>query len=238
MTLYVVGIGDGHGTLTADGRDALERCGTVTGYGRYIDLIAGDHPDKEYIRSGMRQERQRCIESLILAEDRDTALICSGDAEVYAMASLVLEMAPGHPSVQVRIIPGVSAAYSGGALLGSPLTCDHALISLSDLLTPWEKIEKRLRCAAEADMAIVLYNPCSKGRPEHLKNAVDILSEHLPPETVCGYAKNIGRPDESYEVMTLDRLRDIPADMSTTVFIGCSATKEIGGRMVTLRGYE
>ena len=237
MTLFVVGIGDGHGTLTLDGDNALKKCTNIIGYGKYIDLVKDRYPDKNYISSGMKQERERCREALDLAQKENTALVCSGDAQVYAMAGLVLEKAPEYPNTEVKIISGVSAAYSGGALLGSPLTGDHVIISLSDLLTPRERIEKRLRCASMADMAIVLYNPCSHGRPEHLKRALDIISEYISADTVCGYAKNIGREDEYSEVLTLRELYEIPADMSTTVFIGCSDTKNIGGKMVTLRGY-
>lgn len=237
MTLYVIGIGDGHDTLTAEGAKVLGLCDVVIGYGKYIDLVSGHVEGKQMIRSGMRQERERCIKALSAAAERDTALVCSGDAEVYAMAGLVLELSPSFPDTEVRIIPGVSAAYSGGALLGSPLTCDHAIISLSDLLTPWELIEKRLRYAAMSDMVIVLYNPASKGRPYHLKRALDIVSEYCPEDTVCGYAKNIGDEQQQYGVLTLEGLYGIDADMSTTVFIGSSDTKNIGGKMVTVRGY-
>ncbi len=238
MSLYVTGIGDGHGTLTADAADILGKCSIIIGYGKYIDLIKDSYPGKNFIRSGMKQEKQRCEEALSLARENDVSLICSGDSQVYAMAGLALELSPAFSETDVTIIPGVSAAYSGGALLGSPLTSDHTIISLSDLLTPWEKIEKRLRCAAASDMVIVLYNPCSKGRPEHLKRAIDIISEYCPDDTVCGYAKNIGRHDESCGVCTLSQMYELDADMSTTVFIGCSDTKYLGGKMVTLRGYD
>ena len=163
-------------------------------------------------------------------------MICSGDAGVYGMAGLVLEMASG-TALHVEIVPGVTAALSGSARLGAPLGHDFAVISLSDLLTPWEKIERRLELAAQADLCIVLYNPSSMKRADYLQRACDILMRHASPDTVCGVARCIGREGEETRVMTLAQLRDHRTDMFTTVFIGNSQTRLIDGRMVTPRGY-
>ena len=166
------------------------------------------------------------------------ALICSGDAGVYGMSGLILELVGEEDSPAVEVIPGVTAALSGGALLGAPLGHDFAVISLSDLLTPMELIEDRLFHAAKADFAVCLYNPSGRKRSDYLKRACEIMLTVRKPDTVCGIAKNIGREGESMEVMTLSQLRDTPADMFTTVFIGNEKTKVINGKMVTPRGYR
>jgi len=166
------------------------------------------------------------------------ALICSGDAGVYGMSGLILELVGESDSPIVEVIPGVTAALSGGALLGAPLGHDFAVISLSDLLTPMELIEDRLLHAAKADLAICLYNPSSRKRSDYLRRACDIMLTAKKPETVCGIAKNIGREGESMELMTLSELRDTSTDMFTTVFIGNEKTKAVNGRMVTPRGYR
>ena len=172
------------------------------------------------------------------AKGSDVAFICSGDAGVYGMAGLIYEVAKDYPAVEIQVIPGVTAALSGAARLGAPLIHDFVLISLSDLMTPWEKIEKRLRMAAEGDFVIVLYNPSSKRRHDYLQRACDILLETLPPEQVCGTVRNIGRDGEETHIYTLGQLRDVRVDMFTTVFIGNESTKRIGDKMVTPRGYS
>ena len=165
-------------------------------------------------------------------------MICSGDSGIYGMAALIYELRGEAAEPAIEVVPGLTAACSGASVLGAPLTHDFAVISLSDRLTPWEKIEKRLTAAAEADLSVVLYNPVSHGRPDHLKRACDILLRTLPAERVCGIVRNIGREGEGVRILRLDELRDAPADMFSTVFIGASTTKEIGGRMVTPRGYK
>ena len=157
---------------------------------------------------------------------------------MYGMASLLLELCEHEPNLEVEVIPGITAACSGGAVLGSPLTCDFACISLSDLLTPWDKIEQRLRGAASGDFCIALYNPSSKKRTDHLRRACDILLEIIPPETICGLVRSIGREGESCTLTTLGELRDTQVDMLTTVFVGNSRTRVMDGRMVTPRGYR
>ena len=186
----------------------------------------------------MRREEERCARALReAAEGKKVVLICSGDAGVYGLAGLAIEMAAEFPEVEIRVVPGVTAALSGAARLGAPLIHDFAVISLSDLMTPWETIEKRLRMAAEGDLVIVLYNPSSRKRADYLQRACDILLETLPSEQVCGTVRNIGREGEETRICTLEELRGIQADMFTTVFVGKRSTKRIGDRMVTPRGY-
>ena len=143
-----------------------------------------------------------------------------------------------YPETELVILPGVTAATGGAAVLGAPLIHDFCLISLSDLLTPWEKIEARLLGASQADFVICLYNPSSKKRHDYLQKACDLMLRYKAPETVCGIVSNIGRDQESMQVMTLKELRKTKVDMFTTVFVGNSQTKEIGGKMVTPRGYK
>lgn len=165
-------------------------------------------------------------------------MLCSGDAGVYGMAGPLLQLCPEFPEVEVEVVPGVTAALSGGAALGAPLMHDFCVISLSDLLTPWETIENRLRCAARGDFSICLYNPSSKKRADYLRQACDILLEEKSGETVCGWVRNIGREGQERRVLTLGELRGETVDMFTTVFIGSSATQAVSGWMVTPRGYE
>ena len=237
--LYVIGIGPGaEDQMTRKALDILRDVDVIAGYGVYVELVKPLFPDKEYLVTPMRKEVDRCRMAIDAAkEGRTVAMISSGDAGVYGMAGLCLELA-ADTDVEVEVVPGVTAALSGGAVLGAPLTHDFAVISLSDLLTPWDKIEKRLELAGEADLSIALYNPSSHRRSDYLQKACDILMRQVKPETVCGVVRNIGREGESYQVMTLKELRDYKADMFTTVFIGNSQTMEINGRMVTPRGYR
>ena len=236
--LYVVGIGPGDAqTLTGAARAALEKADMICGYTLYVDLLRPLYPEKEYYTTGMTGEIERCRFCLEQAAGKTVALVCSGDAGVYGMASPVLELAPAYPDVKIEIVPGVTAALSGAALLGAPLGHDFCVISLSDRLTDWSIIEKRLRMAARGDFAICLYNPASRHRADYLKRACDILLEDLDGSTVCGLARMIGREGESYRLLDLQTLRDTEADMFTTVFIGSSQTRNIAGKMVTPRGY-
>lgn len=238
--LYVVGIGPGgERFFTAQAREAMARADIICGYTAYIELVKDIFPDKETFTTPMMREIERCRRALELAQSGKTvALICSGDAGVYGMAGPVLELLPEYPGAEVEVVPGVTAALSGAALLGAPLTHDFCVISLSDLMTPWELIEKRLRCAGEADFSIALYNPSSRKRADYLRRACDILLETRSPETVCGWVENIGREGEQKRILTLGELRDESLNMFTTVFIGNSSTKNILGNMVTPRGYE
>ena len=238
--LYVVGLGPGGSMwMTWEARAALEQAEVLCGYTVYLDLIRGEFPDKEYFSTPMTQEIERCRAALERARSgRTTALVCSGDAGVYGMAGPVLELAPQFPEVEIQVVPGVTAALAGAAVLGAPLMHDFAVLSLSDLLTPWEFIRRRLELAAQGDFVLCLYNPSSRRRRDHLRMACDIVLAHRGPETVCGWVRNAGRAQEEHQVLTLGELREAQVDMFTTVFIGSAATRRIGDRMVTPRGYE
>ncbi len=239
--LYVVGLGPGDQTyFTAQARAALEDAQVLCGYTVYVELVKGLYPDKESYTTPMTKEIDRCRWALETADSgRTVALVCSGDAGVYGMAGPVLQLAPRWPDVEVEVIPGVTSALSGAALLGAPIGHDFCVISLSDLLTPWEVIENRLRCAAAGDFSLVIYNPASHKRPDYLQKACDILlSAGVRPDTVCGYVRNTGREGEEAKVLTLGELRDTQLDMFSTAFIGSSTTRAEGGRMITPRGYE
>ena len=238
--LYVVGIGPGDSAyLTGEARAALEAAEVLCGYTLYVALVSPLYPDKETYQTPMKGEMERCRWALETAQSgRTVALVCSGDAGVYGMASPVLQLAKDYPDVEIVVVPGITAALSGGALLGAPLGHDFCVISLSDLLTPWEVIEKRLISAAEGDFAVCLYNPASKHRRDYLQKACDILLRTKAGDTVCGMTRNIGRASQSWSITTLRELRDTGADMFTTVFIGSSQTERIGDRMVTPRGYR
>lgn len=238
--IYVVGIGPGeYEQMTRKASAALENCDTIVGYTVYVDLVKEHFAGKEFLTTPMKKEVDRCILAFEEAKKGKTvAMICSGDAGVYGMSGLMLEVGENYPDVEVEIIPGVTAATGGAAVLGAPLIHDFCLISLSDLLTPWEKIEKRLLLASEADFVICLYNPSSKKRHDYLQKACDLCMQHKSPDTICGTVKSIGRDGEEMHVCTLKELRDTQVDMFTTVFIGNSQTKEINGRMVTPRGYK
>ena len=236
--LYVVGLGPGGSRwMTWEARAALEQAEVLCGYTVYLDLIRGEFPDKEYFSTPMTQEIERCRAALERARSgRTTALVCSGDAGVYGMAGPVLELAPQFPEVEIQVVPGVTAALAGAAVLGAPLMHDFAVLSLSDLLTPWEVIRRRLELAAQGDFVLCLYNPSSRRRRDHLRMACDIVLAHRGPETVCGWVRNAGRAQEEHQVLTLGELREAQVDMFTTVFIGSAATRRIGDRMVTPRG--
>ena len=238
--LSVVGIGPGnYENMTVRADEALRSCEVIVGYHVYVDLVRERYPDKEFLTTPMTRETERCRMALEEArKGRDVAMVCSGDSGVYGMAGLIYELRGGETEPEICVIPGLTSACSGAALLGAPLTHDFAVISLSDRLTPWEKIERRLRAAAEADLSIVLYNPASHGRPDHLRRACDVLLQVLPEDRPCGVARNIGREGESRRYFTLGQLRDAEVDMFCTVFVGNEMTRMIGGRMVTPRGYR
>ncbi len=245
--LYVVGIGPGkRDMMTREAVEALEKSELICGYSFYVDLLreafSGDmaFSGKEYFTSPMTGEILRCRYALEKAsEGITTALISSGDPGVYGMASLVLELLREYPAIEVKLIPGISASQSGGALLGAPLGHDYAVISLSDRLTAWSQIERRLRAAAEGDFALVLYNPASKGRPDALKRAAELLlSQGADPDTPCGLVRNIGREGQTVRLLSLRDLPGAECDMKTTVFVGSSRSRIEGGWMITPRGYE
>ena len=254
--LLVVGIGGGNRDgMTQAAYEAISRADIIAGYKTYTDLVAPLFPQKEIYSTGMMKEAERCRAALDMAHAGKTvALVCSGDSGVYGMASLVYEIACGEPfapetaqdessasPVKIQVIAGVTAALGGAALLGAPLSHDFCTISLSNLLTPQDAIEKRLRAAAQGDFCIALYNPQSRNRPDTLKNACRILMETLPPHTACGWVRNVSRDGEEAHVCTLAELSQTDLDMFCTAFIGNSTTRvvEINGqkKLVTPRGY-
>ena len=238
--LYVIGIGPGeYEQMTLNAIHAMEKSEVIIGYTVYVDLVKEHFPGKEFLTTPMKKEVDRCVMAFEEAKKgKVVSMICSGDAGVYGMAGLMYEVGANYPDVDIEVVAGVTAATGGAAVLGAPLIHDFCLISLSDLLTPWEKIEKRLLLASEADFVICLYNPSSHKRHDYLKKACELMLQHKSPDTVCGIVKNIGREGESSQIMTLDELKDTQVDMFTTVFIGNSQTRNIKGKMVTPRGYR
>lgn len=243
--LYIVGIGPGSlQEMTRQAFKILQSSDLIVGYTRYNELLKRHFPEKEYFATPMRREQERCEYALKAAESgRKTALVCSGDSGVYGMASLTLELAERRNSpVKIEAVAGVSAVLSAGARLGAPVSGDFAVISLSDLLTPWKMIEKRLQAAAEGDFVIALYNPGSGQRRNHLRRACRIIGRSRKGETLCALAEHIGRAGEKMRILTLSELETAEADMFTTVLIGNSVTKKIhtaaGDRLVTPRGYR
>ena len=238
--LYVIGIGPGeYEQRTLKAIHAMEKSEVIIGYTVYVDLVKEHFPGKEFLTTPMKKEVDRCVMAFEEAKKgKVVSMICSGDAGVYGMSGLMYEVGVNYPEVELEIIPGVTAATGGAAVLGAPLIHDFCLISLSDLLTPWEKIEARLLAAAEADFVVCLYNPSSRKRSDYLQKACDLMMQYKSPETVCGIVSYIGRDGEHYEVMDLKTLRDTKVDMFTTVWVGNSQTKEINGKMVTPRGYR
>ena len=238
--LYVIGIGPGeYEQMTLKAIHAMEKSEVIIGYTVYVDLVKEHFPGKEFLTTPMKKEVDRCVMAFEEAKKgKVVSMICSGDAGVYGMSGLMYEVGVNYPEVELEIIPGVTAATGGAAVLGAPLIHDFCLISLSDLLTPWEKIEARLLAAAEADFVVCLYNPSSRKRSDYLQKACDLMMQYKSPETVCGIVSYIGRDGEHYEVMDLKTLRDTKVDMFTTVWVGNSQTKEINVKMVTPRGYR
>ena len=238
--LYVVGIGPGeYEQMTLKAIHALEKSDVIIGYTVYVELVKEHFPGKEFMTTPMKKEVDRCVLAFEEAQKGKTvSMICSGDAGVYGMSGLMFEVGVNYPKVELEVIPGVTAATGGAAVLGAPLIHDFCLISLSDLLTPWEKIEARLLGASQADFVICLYNPSSKKRHDYLQKACDLMMKYKSEDTVCGIVSQIGREGESYQVMTLKELRDTQVDMFTTVWVGNSQTKVVSGKMVTPRGYR
>lgn len=237
--LYAVGLGaGGKATMTPRAIEVIEKCDLVVGYTVYVDLIKNDFVHCQYYSTAMKKEVDRCSYAVKKAEQGlEVAVICSGDSGVYGMAGLLFQLCK-NKDIEIEVVPGITAAISGGALLGAPVAHDFAVISLSDLLTPYDLIMKRIEACSMADMVIVIYNPSSRKRKDYLKNACDIMLKYKTEDTICGYVQNIGREGERCVVTTLAKLRKTEVDMFTTVFIGNSKTLNIKGRMVTPRGYE
>ena len=236
--LKIVGFGSGaKDNMTLEAFAAISDARLIVGYKTYVNILKQYFPEKEYYSTDMMQEKERCQYAIDKAEEGlEVVLVCSGDSGIYGMAGLVYELA--QKRVQIKVISGVTAASSGAAILGAPLSHDFAVISLSDCMTPWELIKKRVRAAADSDMVMCIYNPSSRRRAGYLKEACEIVSKIQSPDTICGYVKNIGRDNEKTEILTLKELAECDVDMFTTVYIGNSHTKVIDGRMVTPRGYK
>lgn len=238
--IYIVGMGPGREEMmTEEALNVLDQSDMIVGYTLYLKLLGGRFQGKELLSTPMRQEEERCRMCFEEAEKgKKVSLICSGDAGIYGMASLMYEIGKEYPKTELHVIAGITAASSGAAVLGAPLNHDFCVISLSDLLTPWERIEKRLNAAAEGDFVIVLYNPSSCKRKDYLKRACDILLCSMEEERVCGYVENVGRDGTKVETCTLKELGDREVNMFTTVFIGSSETEIINGKLITKRGYK
>lgn len=238
--IYIVGMGPGREEgMTGEAVLALEQSDVIVGYGVYLELLGERFRDKRQLSTPMKKERERCMICFEEAEKGNiVSMICSGDAGIYGMASLMYEISVDYPQTELVVVAGVTAACSGAAMLGAPLGHDFCVISLSDLLTPWEQIKRRLEAAAYGDFAIVIYNPSSRKRREHLRRACDILLAHMEKGRACGYVENIGREGTQVQVCTLEELREREVNMFTTVFIGNSQTEVIHGKLVTRRGYH
>ncbi|MER7476747.1 precorrin-3B C(17)-methyltransferase [Streptomyces sp. NPDC126510] len=237
--LAVVGLGPGaRDLLTLRAQAELRRASVLVGLDQYVDQIRDLlRPGTRILESGLGAEEERARTAVEEArKGQAVALIGSGDAGVYAMASPAL--AEASDDIDVVGVPGVTAALAAGAILGAPLGHDHVSISLSDLHTPWEVIERRVRAAAEADIVVTFYNPRSRGRDWQLPKALGILAEHRTPQTPVGVVRNASRPDESSRLTTLGSLDPATVDMMTVVTVGNTATRDIAGRMVTPRGYR
>ncbi len=238
--LYVVGIGPGNKEeMTLHALEVIKNADVIVGYKTYMDLVTDLIQDKEVIVNGMRGEVERCKAAVEQAKlGKNVAVISSGDPGVYAMSGLVLEIiATEKADVKVEIIPGITSANGASASLGAPIMHDHCYISLSDLLTDYELIKKRIDLAAQGDFVICFFNPKSKGRPTHINDAVEILLKHKSKDTVVGIVNNAKRKGEVVTITTLDKMLDCHIDMTTMVIIGNSNTYKYEDFMITPRGY-
>ena len=238
--IYIIGMGPGkEEMMTGEAIQALDNSDVIIGYTVYVKLLGERFEGKEMLTTPMRQETERCrlcFEEA--AKGKQVALICSGDAGIYGLASLMYEIGKDYLETELIVIPGITAANSGAAVLGAPLNHDFCVISLSDLLTPWEKIEKRLIAAAEGDFAIAIYNPSSHKRKDYLMRACDILLRVIEEERPCGFVENIGREGTRAVTCTLKELRETQVNMFTTVFIGNSGSELVNEKLITKRGYQ
>ena len=237
--IYVVGIGPGNmEDISVRAYKTLKNVDVIAGYITYIDLVKDEFKVKEFYVSGMKKEIDRCEKVLELAKEGKTvALISSGDAGIYGMAGIMIEVALGS-GIDVEVIPGITSSVAGASLVGAPLMHDQAIISLSDLLTDWEVITKRIDRASEGDFVISLYNPKSKGRTEQIVEAREIMLKHKAPSTPVALLRHVGREDENYTLTNLDEMLNYEIDMFTVVIVGNSKTYVKEGKMITPRGYH
>ncbi|MDR2754289.1 MAG: precorrin-3B C(17)-methyltransferase [Planctomycetaceae bacterium] len=238
--IYAVGIGPGDRNYMApQAEKIILDCDVIIGYTAYLKLISDLVTGKKVIDTGMKCETARCEQAFQEAKlGKKVAVVSSGDAGIYGMASLLMEMAENETDIEIEVIPGITAAIAVAALLGAPLANDFAVVSLSDLLTPWQIIEKRLEAAALGDFVVCLYNPASKTRVNSLQRACEILLKHKEPQTRCGYVRNALRNNHQHQLCSLQELSMIRADMLTTAIVGNIDTKQIHGKLVTTRGYR
>lgn len=239
--IVLVGMGPGKKEMmTLEALEALKSCDVIVGYTVYVELLKDLFPEKEMRTTPMRQEIERCRLCFELAkEGKKVCMVCSGDAGVYGMAAPMYCLMPEYPGIELEVVAGITAANSGAAILGAPLNHDYCVISLSDLLTPWEVIEKRLKAAVMGDFAIAIYNPSSKKRSDYLQKACDIMLEAgAGEERACGYVEAIGREGTKVEVCTLKELRNRNVNMFTTVFVGNSKSFLQDNKIITKRGYH
>jgi len=235
--LYVVGIGPGGmENITFRAVEAIRNSHVIVGYTPYIEYLGDLVEGKELFATGMKGEIERCKEAIEqVRQGKTTSIISTGDAGLYGMAGPILELAE---DIEVEVIPGVTAAFSAAAELGSPIMHDYASISLSDLMTPWEVILKRVDKAAEADFVLTIYNPRSKGRTEHLEEGINLVRKHRKPTTPVGIVKNSGRPGTEITITTLGEMDFEMVDMLTVLIIGNSNTYIEGNKIITPRGYK
>lgn len=234
--LYVIGIGPGgleHMTLKA--KEAIEKCNIVVGYNKYIDMIKPLVENKELFSTGMRGEEARCKKALELSKDNIVALISTGDSGIYGMAGLILQM---QNDEEVEVIPGVTASSAAGSVIGAPLMHDNCNISLSDLMTPYDLIKKRVRNAADSDMIISLYNPRSKGRPHYLREAIEIIKEYRSLDTPVAVVRHALRDGQEVRMFTLENFDEEVVDMFSIVIVGNSQSFIKNGKFITPRGYD
>jgi len=234
--LYVVGIGPGgRANMTLRACEAIIESDVIAGYGFYIEMLKDMISDKQIIMTGMRGEIERCRGAIEkVKEGFNTSIISTGDAGLYGMAGPILELAKG---IEVDIIPGVTSAFAAASELGAPIMHDFCTVSLSDLLTPWEIIERRLDCASQGDFVIAIYNPRISGREGYLKKAIDIILKYKSPDTPVGIVKNAGREDNMGVITTIACIDYNLVDMKTVVIVGNSSTYVKDGYMITPRGY-
>ena len=236
--IYVVGIGPGKkGDMTFRAYEAMEKSDVIVGYKTYTDLVKEYYPNKEIVSSSMMKEVDRCTDVLKMAKDgKNVALISSGDAGVYGMAGIMLEIADD--KIEVEVIPGVTATNAAAAITGAPVMHDYVTISLSNLLTDWELIKKRLELAAQGDFVVSIYNPKSRGRVTQIEEAQKIMLKYKPKMTPVAIVRNARRENEEYVVTTLEEMTKNEIDMLTIVIIGNSNTYVKNGKIITPRGYS
>ena len=237
--IYAVGIGPGNmEDISVRAYNILKNVDVIAGYTTYVDLVKDEFPDKEFLVSGMKREIERCKEVLEIAKTgQDIALISSGDGGIYGMAGIMLEVAMGS-GIEVEVIPGITSTIAGAALVGAPLMHDQAIISLSDLLTDWEIIKKRVECASQGDFVMSLYNPTRKERVKQIVEAREMMLKYKLPTTPVALLRHVGRKEENYTLTTLEDFLNYEIDMFTIVLVGNSNTYIKDGKMITPRGYE